>query len=42
GVSAGATLCLFSGAGIVADSDPAAEWDEIESKLSTFLSILVR
>ncbi|MCO5044464.1 MAG: isochorismate synthase [Verrucomicrobia bacterium] len=42
GVSAGSTLCLFSGAGIVADSDPAAEWDEIESKLSTFLSILVR
>ncbi len=42
GVSLGSTLCLFSGAGVVADSDPAAEWDEIESKLSTFLSILVQ
>lgn len=40
GVMAGPQLCLFSGAGIVADSDPAAEWDEIESKLSTFLAIL--
>lgn len=40
GVMAGSQLCLFSGAGIVADSDPAAEWDEIESKLSTFLAIL--
>lgn len=42
GVAAGSGLCLFSGAGIVADSDPAAEWDEIESKLATFLAILVQ
>lgn len=42
GVAAGPQLCLFSGAGIVADSDPAAEWDEIESKLATFLSILTQ
>lgn len=40
GVMAGSQLCLFSGAGIVSDSDPAAEWDEIESKLATFLAIL--
>lgn len=40
GLAAGSRLCLFSGAGIVADSDPASEWDEIESKLSTFLAIL--
>lgn len=32
-------LDLFSGAGIVADSQPKAEWDEIESKIGLFLSL---
>jgi menaquinone-specific isochorismate synthase len=32
-------LCLYSGAGIVAGSEPAAEWDEIESKISNFLNL---
>jgi menaquinone-specific isochorismate synthase len=40
GLVAGPRLCLFSGAGIVPGSDPAAEWDEIESKLASFLAIL--
>jgi menaquinone-specific isochorismate synthase len=32
-------LDLFSGAGIVADSHPEAEWDEIEAKIGLFLSL---
>jgi menaquinone-specific isochorismate synthase len=40
GLVAGNRLLLFSGAGIVAGSDPAAEWDEMESKLAGFLKIL--
>ena len=32
---------LFAGAGIVAGSDPEAEWQELENKLTTILSILV-
>jgi menaquinone-specific isochorismate synthase len=36
----GATLDLFSGAGIVAGSDPAAEWDEIENKIIDFTRVL--
>ncbi|HMP74851.1 MAG TPA: isochorismate synthase [Kiritimatiellia bacterium] len=40
GLAAGSKLCLFSGAGIVEGADPAAEWDEIESKLANFLAIL--
>ncbi|WP_407696611.1 isochorismate synthase [Shewanella goraebulensis] len=32
---------LFAGAGIVAGSDPLAEWQELENKLTTILSILV-
>ncbi|WP_428848635.1 isochorismate synthase [Shewanella basaltis] len=32
---------LFAGAGIVAGSDPLAEWQELENKLATVLSILI-
>ena len=32
---------LFAGAGIVAGSDPIAEWQELENKLATVLSILI-
>lgn len=32
---------LFAGAGIVAGSDPQAEWQELENKLATIMSILV-
>lgn len=34
------TLRLFSGAGIVKDSEPQTEWQEVEQKLSAFLSAL--
>lgn len=34
-------ISLFAGAGIVAGSDPDAEWQELENKLATILSILV-
>ena len=34
-------LSLFSGAGIVAGSEPASEWDEIEYKLGDFIKILL-
>ncbi len=33
-------LTLFAGAGIVADSDPKAEWQELNNKLTTVLGIL--
>jgi menaquinone-specific isochorismate synthase len=36
----GARLCLFSGAGIMPDSDPEQEWREIESKIGNFVRIL--
>ncbi|WP_394129204.1 isochorismate synthase MenF [Shewanella maritima] len=32
---------LFAGAGIVAGSDPDAEWQELENKLATILAILI-
>ncbi|MGL4474294.1 MAG: isochorismate synthase [Shewanella sp.] len=32
---------LFAGAGIVAGSDPQAEWQELENKLATIISILI-
>jgi menaquinone-specific isochorismate synthase len=32
-------LCLYAGAGIVAGSDPQSEWEEIESKISHFVSV---
>ncbi len=40
GLAADNRLCLFSGAGIVRDSDPEAEWGEIESKIENVLAIL--
>ena len=36
----GSTARLFAGAGIVADSDPAAELDETERKFRAFLDSL--
>ena len=42
GLLAGRTLRLYTGAGIVRDSDPAAEWDEVEHKLAGFLARLRR
>ena len=33
-------LSLYSGAGIVAGSEPQAEWDEIEHKISDFMTVL--
>ena len=33
-------LHLYSGAGIIADSQPELEWDEIETKISNFLKTL--
>ncbi|ABI40931.1 isochorismate synthases [Shewanella sp. MR-4] len=32
---------LFAGAGIIAGSDPEAEWQELENKLATIMSILI-
>ena len=40
GLLDGCTLYLYTGAGIVRGSDPAAEWDEVEHKLSGFLERL--
>ena len=40
GLTAGRTLSLYSGAGIVAGSDPAAEWAEIEHKIGDFARVL--
>jgi menaquinone-specific isochorismate synthase len=36
------TLTLYSGAGIVAGSTPEEEWDEIETKMQNFLSVLTQ
>ena len=38
--AAGATLALYSGAGIVEGSDAGAEWDEIEQKIGNFGRVL--
>lgn len=35
------TISLFAGAGIVAGSNPQAEWQELENKLATIISILI-
>lgn len=40
GLLDGRALRLYTGAGIVRDSDPAAEWDEVEHKLAGFLDRL--
>ncbi len=39
GLVQGDTLSLYSGAGIVEGSQPAAEWNEIEQKIGDFLKI---
>jgi menaquinone-specific isochorismate synthase len=36
----GNRLCLYSGAGIVAGSDPESEWNEVEIKIGHFISAL--
>jgi len=40
GFLSGKKICLYSGAGIVADSVPEQEWDEIENKISHFIKAL--
>ena len=40
GLIEGPRLHLFSGAGIVDGSTPESEWDEIENKISDFLTVL--
>jgi len=40
GLVEGSRLSLFSGAGIMPESDPEQEWREIESKIGNFLRIL--
>lgn len=38
----GNTIHLYSGAGIVAESDPDKEWEELNSKIQNFTSVLVK
>ncbi len=40
GLVDGARLALYSGAGIVPGSTPQSEWDEIENKISDFVSVM--
>lgn len=40
GLVRGEGLALYSGAGLVAGSDPQAEWEEIELKISDFARVL--
>lgn len=40
GLLDGRRLHLYSGAGVVAGSDPAAEWEETEAKLGAFIDAL--
>lgn len=42
GLVQGARVNVYSGAGIVAGSDPAAEWEEIEHKISDFVRVTQR
>ncbi len=42
GLCEGSRLHLFSGAGIVDGSTPDEEWEEIENKISDFVSLLTR
>ncbi len=39
GLVQGRRLRLYAGAGVVADSDPAAEWEETAAKLTTMLNL---
>ena len=38
----GDTLRLYAGAGIVAGSEPAAEWQELDDKLANLLGLLLQ
>ena len=38
----GSTLRLYAGAGIVAGSEPAAEWQELDDKLANLLGLLLQ
>jgi len=40
GLVLGNTLALYTGAGVLAGSTPQEEWDEIETKLANFLTVL--
>lgn len=40
GLVGGRRLALYSGAGIVAGSEPGEEWEEVEQKISDFLAVL--
>jgi menaquinone-specific isochorismate synthase len=40
GLVMGAAATLFAGCGIVADSDPAREWEESRLKLRTMIAAL--
>ena len=42
GLVVGDRVRIYSGAGIVAGSDPAAEWAEIENKISDFVKVTQR
>ncbi|MBT5856636.1 isochorismate synthase [bacterium] len=39
GLVSGDQVALYSGAGIVSESDPGEEWDECEAKIGLFLSL---
>jgi len=40
GLIEGARAAIYAGAGIVAGSDPAAEWDEVETKMQAMIRLL--
>ncbi len=40
GLMNGKQLAVFAGAGLVQGSDPKAEWDEIENKISNFIKVI--
>jgi len=40
GLVQGKKLSVFAGAGIVQGSEPQAEWDEVENKISNFIKII--
>ena len=40
GLARGKNLSVFAGAGIVQGSEAAAEWDEVENKISNFIKII--
>lgn len=36
------SISVYAGAGILAGSDPASEWDELENKISRFVGVLTK